>query len=153
MDRVLRASQVSYQELLQTPNFQELVRWLEELQNDLLMFVREKTQVILGLSLRPSALFTTTMIRDLTSRSGSPYWPYTIVFSTVFKDHLGISYSDYLTNLRIAKAKELLQTSSYRVYEISHLVGYPNHYYFNRLFKKVVGMTPLDYRRLKKTTN
>jgi two-component system response regulator YesN len=154
VDRVLRASQVSYQELLQTPNFQELVRWLEELQNDLLMFVRGKDAGYPWIIAEAKRFIHDHYDQEISLAEVAAHVGLTpSYFSTVFKDHLGISYSDYLTNLRIAKAKELLQTSSYRVYEISHLVGYPNHYYFNRLFKKVVGMTPLDYRRSKKTTN
>jgi YesN/AraC family two-component response regulator len=60
-----------------------------------------------------------------------------------------MSYSEYLTWVRLERAKELLKETHYHVYEIGQMVGYTNQYYFNRLFKKITGLTPLDYRKQK----
>lgn len=67
-------------------------------------------------------------------------------FSTIFKQYTGISYTDYLTNVRINLGKDLLRDTEYKVYEISKMLGYQNDYYFNRIFKKLTGITPLEYK-------
>ena len=68
-------------------------------------------------------------------------------FSTVFAQETGITYTQYLTDLRIAKAKELLRATSMRSSEIAFAIGYHDSHYFSYLFKKTTGMTPSEYRR------
>ncbi len=67
--------------------------------------------------------------------------------STRFSRDMGESFSSYLNNLRIRKAKEYLSDVSLKVYEIASLVGISDVSYFNRLFKETEGMTPLQYRK------
>ena len=67
--------------------------------------------------------------------------------SQLFKKELNCNYIDYLTNTRIANAKLLLLNSVHSISEISNLVGYSNVRYFNRLFKKHIGITPSKYRK------
>ncbi|MBW7452761.1 response regulator [Paenibacillus sepulcri] len=64
----------------------------------------------------------------------------------LFKDKMNISIQDYLTQLRINKAKELLRQNRYKVHEIGEMVGYENSTYFNLVFKNSVHMTPKEYR-------
>ncbi len=71
-------------------------------------------------------------------------------FSTVFAQETGITFTQYLTGLRIAKAKELLAATDLRSSEIAFQVGYNDAHYFSYLFKKHTCMTPSDYRRTKK---
>ncbi|MWC29768.1 response regulator transcription factor [Paenibacillus sp. MMS18-CY102] len=73
----------------------------------------------------------------------------TSYFSLVFKQHTGETFIEYLTGVRIAKAKDLLQTTSLKFYEIAERVGYGDPNYFSILFKKHAGMTPKDYRENK----
>lgn len=67
--------------------------------------------------------------------------------SRKFKQVTGENLSDYLTNLRIDKAKELLQNSDMRLSRISELIGYEDEKYFSRVFKKATGLTPREYRK------
>ncbi|THF83908.1 AraC family transcriptional regulator [Cohnella fermenti] len=67
--------------------------------------------------------------------------------SKTFKQVTGKNFIDYLTELRTDKAKELLRETELRINEIAELVGY-QHSYFNRIFKKLEGMTPTHYREL-----
>lgn len=62
-----------------------------------------------------------------------------------FKDIIGVNYIDYITDLRIEKAKSLLLNSDQQINEIAVIVGY-NSSYFNRLFKKKTGLTPGSFR-------
>lgn len=67
--------------------------------------------------------------------------------SYVFSKEMGKTFTDYLTEVRIEKAKEYLKTSNLKVYEISEEVGYNDEHYFNKVFRKTTGKTPLEYRR------
>ncbi|MBZ4646286.1 MAG: two-component system, response regulator YesN [Petroclostridium sp.] len=68
-------------------------------------------------------------------------------FSSIFKHHTGMTFSQYLSQLRIKKALELLENTDYKVYEIASKVGYKDDKYFYRVFKKEFGVTPDEYRR------
>ncbi|MDQ6421207.1 response regulator [Paenibacillus sp. LHD-117] len=67
--------------------------------------------------------------------------------SRLFKQETGETITDYLIAVRIAKAKQFLTDHPHlKNYEIAQLVGYADPVYFNKLFKKVVGVTPKEYR-------
>ncbi|WP_438496158.1 response regulator [Paenibacillus sp. IHBB 3054] len=66
--------------------------------------------------------------------------------SLIFKKETGETITDYITKIRMGKAKELLQTTDLKVMEISERVGYENPHYFSTVFKKTVGVHPLKYR-------
>ena len=68
-------------------------------------------------------------------------------FSTVFAQETGLTFTQYLTALRIGKAKELLEATEMRSSQIAQEVGYKDSHYFSYLFKKTTGMTPGEYRR------
>ncbi|MBR2822449.1 MAG: response regulator [Clostridia bacterium] len=70
-------------------------------------------------------------------------------FSTVFAQECGKTFTEYLTGLRLEKAKELLRSTDRRSSEIAFEVGYNDSHYFSYLFKKNVGMTPGEYRSAK----
>lgn len=65
----------------------------------------------------------------------------------LFKEKYNISPIQYLIKTRIKIASELLTQTSYTVFEISNLVGYPNANYFNIIFKRFTGMSPGKYRK------
>lgn len=67
--------------------------------------------------------------------------------STVFAQETGYTFTEYLTALRIGKAKELLRLGGMRSSQVAFAVGYNDPHYFSYLFKKTVGMTPSEYRR------
>ena len=67
-------------------------------------------------------------------------------FSTVFARENGKTFTEYLTALRLDKARELLRTTDKRTSQIALDVGYNDAHYFSYLFKKNTGMTPGEYR-------
>ena len=71
-----------------------------------------------------------------------------IYFSNLFKKETGKNFSDYLTEYRIKKAKELLRDTGKNINEISDDLGYSDARYFSKVFKKATGVKPTDYRRL-----
>lgn len=68
-------------------------------------------------------------------------------FCTVFSQETGETFTEYLTTLRLQRARELLRATSLRTGEIAAQVGYNDPHYFSYLFKKKYGVTPRDSRR------
>ena len=71
-------------------------------------------------------------------------------FSALFKKETGQNFMDYLTELRINKSKELLCTDDLSIQDVAEMVGYRDLKYFSRLFKKITGVSPSDYKKLYK---
>lgn len=68
-------------------------------------------------------------------------------FSRVFKKEVGLSYTDYVNNLRIKYACHLLKDTDYPSYRISSECGFNDPSYFNRVFYKQMNITPIKYRK------
>ena len=66
--------------------------------------------------------------------------------SRLFRNEIGVSFMDYVINVRIRAAKQLLAGTSMPVSNISFSVGYTNYAYFTRLFRKKTGESPTEYR-------
>lgn len=69
---------------------------------------------------------------------------------TLFHKEVGVTFSTYIKNLRIAKAKELLCGSNLKLYEIAEQVGYSDSKYFGKVFKETTGQLPNEYRKTHK---
>ena len=67
--------------------------------------------------------------------------------SSLFRSRTGEKFVDYLSDIRIEHAEELLQNPDQKMYQIAKAVGYDNDKYFFRIFKKRIGMTPEQYRK------
>lgn len=66
--------------------------------------------------------------------------------STLFKKEAQISFSQYLSDFRIQKAQELLEQTEMKVKDISMETGFGTYNNFARVFKKKLGMTPIEYK-------
>lgn len=69
-------------------------------------------------------------------------------FIRSFKQYVGVPPLQYLTSIRINKAKELLESTDCPVSEIGSIIGYENPLYFSRIFKKQTGLSPAVYRKV-----
>jgi len=67
-------------------------------------------------------------------------------FSILFKKTMGKNFIDYIIDLRILKAKELLGKTDLKIYEVAEQSGFNDVKYFSKLFKKMTGLSPVDYR-------
>jgi len=66
--------------------------------------------------------------------------------SKIFKEEIGVNFIDYVTDKRISYAKKLLENKDKSIREIAIEIGYADSSYFSRIFKKIVGLTPKEYR-------
>ena len=69
-------------------------------------------------------------------------------FSSQFKQETGMGFQDYLTMLRINRAKELLRSTNLSISEVCYQVGYQNIRTFNRVFKRVAALRPGEFKKL-----
>ncbi|CAG0927619.1 putative response regulatory protein [Thermoflexales bacterium] len=67
-------------------------------------------------------------------------------FSTVFSQETGQTFKEYLTEVRIKRAKELLRSTTLKSFEISYQIGYSDPHYFSYVFRKHTGQSPKEYR-------
>ena len=67
--------------------------------------------------------------------------------SSLIKEELQLSFSEYIASKRIQKAKELLADEKLSIEEIAEQVGYSDYFYFTKVFKKVAGISPSKYRK------
>lgn len=67
-------------------------------------------------------------------------------FSKLFKQHFGTNFIDYLTDIRIETAKEILSDPTKSAKDIGAMVGYTDPNYFAKIFKRKTGFTPTEYR-------
>lgn len=71
-------------------------------------------------------------------------------FSSIFSKEMGKTFIEYLTEVRMEKAKEYLTCSAMKTSEIGYEVGYKDPHYFSYIFKKTQGCTPKEYRQTRK---
>lgn len=74
----------------------------------------------------------------------------TSYFSTIFKEMTGETFTEVLIRTRMEKAKELLENTTMKNYEIAEKVGFSDPHYFGISFKKITGVTPTEYAREKR---
>ena len=74
----------------------------------------------------------------------------TSYFSTIFKDETGETFTEVLIRTRMEKARELLEKTTMKNYEIAEKVGFSDPHYFGISFKKMTGCTPTEYAREKR---
>ncbi|HJA91781.1 MAG TPA: AraC family transcriptional regulator [Candidatus Eisenbergiella merdipullorum] len=67
--------------------------------------------------------------------------------SRIFREETGVSFHQYLNNVRITKAKELIRTTNLRLTDISQMVGYDDQSYFTKVFKRTAGIAPGEYMK------
>jgi len=67
-------------------------------------------------------------------------------FCGLFKKTIGITFTEYITKCRITYAGDLLKNSNYSISEISQKVGYNNLYYFTKMFKRINGISPSQFK-------
>lgn len=71
----------------------------------------------------------------------------TFYFCKIFKKATGLTFTEYLTTIRIERAKEMLLSPHIRISEAAFAVGFQSLSQFNRAFKKIIGSSPTEYRQ------
>lgn len=134
--------------IIQIENYEQLRKWfIEKVTQAGRNITTKRVEQTSGLICKAKVYIEENYQKDISlddvSRSVdiSPYY-----FSKLFKEETGENFIEYLTNLRIEKAKKLLVKSDMNIKNICLDTGYSDPNYFSRIFKKQVGVTPTEYR-------
>lgn len=100
---------------------------------------KEVEEAIRIFHLAPEKEFT---IKEFTKQRGLNYYR----FIDNFSNYVGVSPRQYIINIRMTMAKDLLMNSTFPISEVARLIGYDNPLYFSRLFKKTYGVSPREFR-------
>lgn len=127
--------------------FEELKEWfyrgLEQLEEHRMQFIGGVHQVIKQAIAYIELHFHQEITLEDLSREVGLSKSY---LSTLFKKEIGKSIVEYITELRMAKAKELILKSDLKIFEIAEKVGINDPKYFSKLFKRTVGLSPNEYK-------
>ncbi len=134
--------------LMQIDNYDHLRRWfIDKVIEACRNITSKREEQTSGVIARAKAFIEDNYSKDISlddvSRivDISPYY-----FSKLFKEETGENFIEYLTNIRIERAKQLLQNKEVSIKNICVETGYSDPNYFSRIFKKQVGITPTEYR-------
>lgn len=92
------------------------------------------------------------MHRITLEQAGKSTYMSASALSKLFFKGNGILFSDYVSRVRIDKAREYLLRTDSKIYEVSEKVGFRDVKYFNKLFKKMIGMTPAEFKKKSRST-
>lgn len=138
----------TYEQLAHMETLREVTDWMSTLQDDLTTFLCRENEKgypkIIGTVLdwiaahyrENASLQQAAQVANL-----NPSY-----LSTLLKKYTGKSYTELLTEYRIERAKELLVMTDEKVYRVGQMVGYEDKYYFNRIFKRMTGMSPGEFK-------
>jgi two-component system, response regulator YesN len=139
---------IVFKQIIQVENIYDIYDILADFLNKVIQFLdetksmRHKKEVMEVLKMINNNYYSEITLKDISDKINISY-NYMV---TIFKNEMGIGFNEYLCKIRIEKAKELLYITSYKIYEIAEMVGYNDAAYFCTVFKKMVGITPLDFR-------
>ncbi|WP_219837577.1 response regulator [Paenibacillus sp. R14(2021)] len=114
---------------------EKTVTLAEDMESDLLQTVKQY--------IRAHAHEDLSLERVAAQVNRNPFY-----MSKLFKSHFGLNYIDYLTECRMETAKQLMQETDKSLKEITFEIGYHDPNYFSRVFRKIVGCSPTDYRKM-----
>lgn len=149
LSKLISENEFGYEELTRLRSRTTAIDKLEAMKAQLMQYVTEAKTTNSNTGLIDKALeyMETNFNKEISLKDVADHVGLNATYlSNLMKKSHGKSYSELLIDLRIKKAKHLIRTTDYKVYLVAELVGYPNTFYFNRIFKNRTGMTPVEYK-------
>lgn len=146
---VVEDNRVNFQKIMSTCfDMNSLKIYLQQFLINVSTFMAEKKVYLTGdLVLNIKTYIENNYFRRITlEKVSSMFYANPNYICSIFKDKVGITFADYITKMRIDKAMELLVSTDQDINHIAKVVGYDNTKYFYRVFKKVTGKTPVEYK-------
>lgn len=138
-----------YEEIKRNETVEDLERWMKRLIHELhKLLVRSRKDSNKGI-IRKAINYASDNYKDSIMLDDIASYIYisSNYFSRIFKEEMGESFVTWLNKYRVKKAQELLETGNLKIYEVAEQVGFNDYRYFNKLFKRYSGCTPIDYRK------
>lgn len=140
--------------LLKPVNQEELYRILHQIQMELLPSPEKSEEAETAAPVAPTLLngilseMQERYMEDISlTELSEKYGISSGHLSILIKRELGISFSEYITSRRMQKAQELLQNETLSIEEVANAAGYHDYFYFTKVFKKTLGISPSKYRK------
>ncbi|MBD1381531.1 response regulator [Metabacillus arenae] len=148
IEKIVGEKHQQYEELHNLQSIEEITQWLKNFVIKTFDYlnnhrISSKDKLILEVKKYLEDCFNQPIFLDEIANLFHISPPY---LSSLFSKKTKMTIFEYITEIRITKAKELLRTTNYKIIEICDQVGYENQRYFNQVFKKQVGTTPSEYR-------
>lgn len=150
MKNILKEDINLYEKINMFETFEEMNLWIKDIVCKLIKYKEENKNIKYSPVIQKSLKYindnyrnSNLVLKDVCNRVelSENY------FSILFSNEVGISFKEYLINLRINKAKNLILNSNMKIYEICEDVGYKNVEHFSRIFKKVAGVSPNNFKK------
>lgn len=136
-------------EILTLNSASDCIAWIKSMQEDIALFFSLEEQnaandvVRQAIDIMEKRFAQPFSLRELADELQiSPGY-----LSVRLKKQTGMNFSEYLMQIRLRKAQRMLRTTDKRIVDIAAQAGYPDQFYFSRLFKRATGMTPSEYRK------
>lgn len=154
MDEIFLNNDVPYSKMQKYDNIMDVKNWISEIYLQLVILIKYKAYNHANYSENTKKAidyihrnYHLDMSLDDTARHINVSNSY---LSRIFKEECKVSYVKYLNQLRVEKAKLLIENGEIRIKDIVKQVGFQSYNYFFKVFKEMVSMTPLEYEEMVK---
>jgi len=148
IDVMLEKNLTFVNKVMQIDNQEDLCAWISTALNEFIELVYSSQDAKKVTQIRPAINYIDANYNKLITLADVARASHLSVsrLAHIFKEQMGSTIIDYLTNVRIERAKQLLLATDQNCTEVCFEVGYNNQSYFTRTFKGLVGMTPRQFR-------
>lgn len=152
MDEIFLTNEVPYSKMQKYDNVIDVKNWISEVYLQLVLLMKQKVYLNSNYSENTKKAidyihknYHKDMSLEDTARHIHVSSSY---LSRIFKEECQVSYIKYLNQLRVEKAKLLIENGEMRIKDIVQQVGFQSYNYFFKVFKEIVNMTPLEYEEM-----
>jgi two-component system response regulator YesN len=141
-------SDEEYHRISRLSGRKELVSWVEKIGNTLRTLLNRKPSEHAGIIEKAKRYIMDNLERHISLQDIADHVCISPGYlSTVFKKEYNQNLMDHINMIKMERACELICQRKYRIYEVSYKVGFNNAYYFTRVFRRHIGLSPSEYQK------
>ena len=147
-DQTLQSNSSYFLKISQISDFNSLCHWMVRVTNTLIDHIFQATSAQHASTIHQSVHYINAHYNEKITLEAMARRAYLSpsYFSRIFKEETGEPFSNFLNRVRIERSKELLRHKNLRLIDIAQLVGFADQSYYSKVFKRIEGISPLQYR-------